>query len=253
MPVANVTRPRSIRSGWALFALGVLAMSAISAYAYVLTDAVVIEMPEGASHYGDWAAVAFSVGLFSAVVLGFLRSPRRREWRHLGLTEAYLIALFTEMFGTPLTIYLVGSVIGARIGLGGLEGHLWAVALDRAGLLPLERGVGLVMAVSSVLITVGVALMAAGWRQVWRAKGELVTDGLYRFVRHPQYAGFLAVVTGFLIMWPTLPTLVLFPVLAAAYVRLARREEKELLRAHGGMYAEYRRRTPMLIPAPRRA
>lgn len=248
-------RSGSIRvsPGWALLALGVLAVSALFAYAYLFADAAVLEMPEGVSHYGDWAAVAFSVGLFSLLVLSFLRSPRRREWRHLGLTEAWLIALFTEMFGTPLTIYLVGSVLGARIGLGGLEGHLWAVALDRAGLLPLERGVGLVMAVSSILITVGVALMAAGWRQVWRAKGKLVADGLYRYVRHPQYTGFLAVVTGFLIMWPTLPTLVLFPVLVTAYVRLARREEVELLKAHGAAYADYRRRTPMLIPEPRSA
>lgn len=149
------------------------------------------------------------------------------------------------MFGFPLTIYLAGSVLGAQIGLGGLEGHLWAVALDRAGLLPLERGVGLVMAVSSVLITIGVALMAAGWRQVWRARGALATEGLYRFVRHPQYTGFLTVVTGFLVQWPTLPTLVLFPVLVAAYVCLSRREEEELLRAHHSAgRSEHERRPP---------
>jgi protein-S-isoprenylcysteine O-methyltransferase Ste14 len=122
------------------------------------------------------------------------------------------------------------------------------VLLDQLGLLPLARGVALVMAISSALITFGLALMAGGWWQTWRAKGELVMEGLYRFVRHPQYAGFLLVIVGFLVQWPTLPTLVLFPVLLIVYVRLARREEAELEERFGERYATYRARTPMLLP-----
>ncbi|MBI4317843.1 MAG: isoprenylcysteine carboxylmethyltransferase family protein [Chloroflexi bacterium] len=236
------------RLAWAAFALAVLFLAGSFAYAYVFGDAAVQAERVDRPWYGNWGLVVFAVLFFSAFVLAFLRSPRRREWRHLGLAEAYLVALFAEMFGLPLTIYLVGSVLGVNLGLGGLEGHLWAVLLDRLGFVPLAQGVALVMAISSVLIVFGLALMAAGWWQVWRAKGELVTTGLYRFVRHPQYIGFLLVIVGFLIQWPTLPTLALFPFLVVMYVRLARREERELAAHFGERWTAYAARTPMLFP-----
>lgn len=236
------------RVAWAAFALVVLALAGSFAYGYLFADAARQMEQADRPWYGNWGTVAFAVAFFSIFVLAFLRSPQRREWRHLGVTEAYLVALFAEMFGLPLTIFLLASVLGVNLGLSGLEGHLWAVVLDRLGLLPLERGVAAVMAVSSVLIIFGLALMAAGWWQVWRARGELVTSGLYRFTRHPQYFGVLMVVVGFLVQWPTLPTLVLFPVLLFAYVRLARREERQLAAQFGERWEAYRGRTPMLLP-----
>lgn len=239
------------RIGWLSFALVVLTLAGSSAYGYLFGGVALEADRMSRPWYGNWAAAAFAVAFFSLFVLAFLRSPRRREWRHLGMAEAYLVVLFTEMFGLPLTIYLLGSVLGVNLGFGMLEGHLWAVLLDRLGVLPLAQGVAVVMAISSALITVGLALMAAGWWQVWRARGELVMNGLYRFVRHPQYLGFLLVIVGFLIQWPTLPTLVLFPVLIAVYVRLARREEVELEREFGERYSAYRMRTPMLLPRSR--
>lgn len=235
------------RVGWGVFIGLVLLVAESTAEAYLFGGAALeADRMAGSSWYGSWGTAAFWVLVFSAFVVGFLRSPRRREWRHLGLAEAYLVALFTEMFGTPLTIYLLGSVLGVNLGFGMLQGHLWAVLLDRAGLLPLERGVALVMAASMVLIIVGLALMAAGWWQTWRARGELVTDGLYRFVRHPQYAGFLLLVVGFLIQWPTL--LIPFPVLVVAYARLGRREEHDLAARFGEHWRAYRAATPMLVP-----
>jgi protein-S-isoprenylcysteine O-methyltransferase Ste14 len=229
------------RIAWAGLALAISLVVALPAFGYLSDDG-------GSPWYGDWGAVAFAVAFFSVFVLAFLRSPRQREWRHLGISEAYLVALFTEMFGTPLTVYLLGSVLGVNLGFGMLEGHLWAVLLDRLGVLPLAQGVAVVMAISSALIFTGLALMAAGWWQVWRARSGLVTNGLYRFVRHPQYLGFLLLIYGFLVQWPTLPTLMLFPVLIFVYYRLARREEATLEREFGGRYAAYRARTPMLVP-----
>ncbi|MGH2378789.1 MAG: methyltransferase family protein [Candidatus Limnocylindria bacterium] len=204
--------------------------------------------PQADPWYGNWGAVVFAVLLVSAFVIGLLRTPGRRPWAELGLAEAYFVALFTEMFGIPLTIYLLGSVLGVQLGLGMLEGHLWAALLDHIGLLPLEQGVMLVMTVSDTLILGGLALMAFGWRQLWRARGTLVQGGLYGIVRHPQYAGFLLFVTGFLLQWPTLPTLLLYPILVIAYYRLARSEERALRARFGEAYASYRDRTPMLVP-----
>lgn len=239
-----------VRGAWLAFAVVVVALAASSAYGYLFADPDVAVAMDRAMRpwYGNWPAAVFSVALFTAFVLGLLRSPRPRAWRHLGVAEAYLVALFAEMYGVPLTIYLLGSVLGAELGFGMLEGHLWAVLLDRLGLLSLPRAVALVMATSSVLIVVGLALMVAGWWQVWRARGELVTGGLYRFARHPQYAGLLLLVLGFFVQWPTLPTALLLPVLVAVYLKQARREEAELEARFGGRYRHYRDGTPMLLP-----
>lgn len=233
---------------WGLFGLAVVTLVGLAASIYLLMDLTSMADHRPDSWYGNWRAVLFSAAFFSLFVLGLLRSPHQREWRHLGAAEAYLVALFTEMYGIPLTIYLLGSTLGVNVGFGVLEGHLWAVLLDRLGWVSLARGVGLVMAASSALIIVGLALMLAGWWQTWRARGNLVTTGLYRFVRHPQYFGFLLLTSAFLIQWPTLPTLVMFPVLLVVYVRLARREERVLATRLGESWAAYRARTPMLVP-----
>lgn len=241
------------RLGWTLFTLVVLWLAVSQAASYLFADAEVQMAGMSPRWYGSWSSMGFAVAFFSLFVLAFLRSPRKRGWRHLGLSEAYLVALFTEMYGVPFTIYLLGSVLGVNLGFGMLQGHLWAVLIARLGLLPLGPAVELVMAVSSMIITFGLAAMAAGWWQVWRAKGGLVTTGLYSFSRHPQYFGFLLVIIGFLIMWPTIPTLILFPVMIVVYTRLAKREERDMEAALGPSWREYRLRTPLLIPRwPRR-
>lgn len=110
----------------------------------------------------------------------------------------------------------------------------------------------LVMGISTVLIVAGLALMAAGWLAVWRAKGELVTGGLYAWMRHPQYTGFILLIAAFLIQWPTVITLIMFPVLVITYRRLATREEAELEARLGARYATYKHRVPMFFPRLRK-
>lgn len=229
-----------------VFAAAVAWLAVSSVYQYLFTREWQAHMT-ASPWYGNWAAVVFAVLFFSLFVVGFLRSPRRREWRHLGLAEAYLVALFTEMFGVPLTIYLLGSLLGVELGLSGLEGHLWAALLARTGLVSLEDAVAGVMALTAALIILGLALMACGWWQVWRSRGALATTGLYRFVRHPQYTGFLLVVVAFLVQWPTIITLVMFPILIFQYYRLAKREEAELADRFGEEWVRYQERTPMLV------
>ncbi len=198
--------------------------------------------------YGNWPAVVSSVVFFSFFIVGFLAALPRRDWRQAALGPAFLIALFTEMFGIPFTIYLLSSAFGFSIGLDGSEGHLWAVLLDRLGWVRMSVGVPVLKWGGSAVVVAGLVLMGWGWWHVYRAQDALVTAGLYGRVRHPQYVGFALVMIGFLVQWPTLITLLMFPVLLAAYVRLAAAEDCNLERAHGEAYQGYRQAVPGWLP-----
>jgi protein-S-isoprenylcysteine O-methyltransferase Ste14 len=199
--------------------------------------------------YGNWLGVLLATGLFTLFLLGFARPRRRREWRSAGLYTAFLLSLFTEMFGLPLTIFLIAPLLGlSPSAFGANESHLWAYLLGRLGLFSLPVGVYLIMVMSIGLIGAGASLVAVGWYQVYRGKGELVTGGIYRALRHPQYLGLILIVVGFNLQWPTLLTLLMAPVLIVMYVRLARWEDLELATFFGERYLEYARRVPAFIP-----
>jgi len=158
--------------------------------------------------YGNWWAVIASILFFTLFAAGFAYAPKKRDWRTLGIYEAFMVALFTEMFGFPLTIFLLSSILGITIQPTGENGHLIAFALNRLGILDLDKGVFLVMAVSSIMILAGLVLIVLGWRKIHKATG-LVKNGIYRYTRHPQYLGILLITSAFIIMWPTVLTLIL--------------------------------------------
>ena len=197
--------------------------------------------------YGLWLMVALNVGLGMAFVVAYFRPTRPREWRSFGVTTAFVVALFTEMYGFPLTIYLLTALLG-RAPFPEPFAHSSGNLI--ASLLGLGDGwASAFMLLGGLIFLPALVLVASSWRRVHAADGGLVTDGPYSVVRHPQYSGLMLGVLGALIQWPTLITLLMAPVLFATYYRLARREEREMERQFGEEYARYRAHTPMLVPA----
>lgn len=202
------------------------------------------------SHYGNWILVIVNVTLFLFFVLAFLPHMKKRDWRSAGVYSAFIIALFTEMYGIPLTIYALSSVFGVSVGLSGAEGHMLANLLAGVGVWDLSVGVAVVMVISTVIILVGLWLIVGGWQRIHKSKG-LVTDGVYAHVRHPQYLGIILITLAFLIQWPTLLTLAMWPILIVMYYRLAKREEREMETKFAKKYHKYKRRVPMFLPSLR--
>ena len=205
---------------------------------------------EHTTAYGLWPLVVINSLLFIAFAFSFTHPKTKRDWRSFGAFSAFVVALFVEMYGFPLTIYLLSGWMAARypgIDLFSHEaGHLWNTLFGwkiNPHLDPLHI-------LSNVLIFGGFLLLASAWRVLYAAQRErrLATGGLYARLRHPQYAAFVLILFGFLLQWPTLPTLVMFPVLVYMYMRLARREEREAVAEFGGAYVRYATQTPAFVP-----
>ncbi len=201
--------------------------------------------------YGLWSLVALNALFFLFFILSFLAPVRRREWRSFGVTTAFVVALFTEMYGFPLTIYILTAVLGNRYPalnpFSHASGHLWVTLLGGGATM-----MTVIHLLSNGLMLTGLIIMGAGWWKFYRARGGLVMNGLYRWVRHPQYTGLFLITIGLLIQWPTIVTLLTLPVLIAMYVRLAWREEREMEALFGEKYRHYKATTPAFFPWQRR-
>ncbi len=164
--------------------------------------------------YGLWPLVIVNTALFAVFAASFFHPRTGRDWRVMGAFTAFLV-----------------------IGWGG-DPHLSPFHLA-----------------SYVFIGGGFWLIVAAWRILHDAArtGQLATSGPYARVRHPQYDGFLLIMIGFLVQWPTVPTLLMFPILVVIYTRLARAEEREVAERFGGAWRTYAATTPGFLPRPRRS
>lgn len=200
--------------------------------------------------YGLWPLVVLNSAIFIIFAFSFFRPRTKRDWRSFSGFSAFIVALFAEMYGFPLTIFLLSGWLQRRAPGVDLtahdSGHLWDTIFGIKG----DPHFGALHIASSVLLVVGFWLLVAAWPVLYRAQraGRLAMDGPYKHVRHPQYIGFVIIMTGFLLQWPTLLTLAMFPVLTFMYVRLALTEEREAERQFGGQWRAYADRTPRFVP-----
>lgn len=202
------------------------------------------------SGYNLWFLVILNSLIFIVFAFSFVKPKTKLDWRAFGGFAAFIIALFTEMYGFPLTIYFLSGWLGSQFpGLNLLthnSGHLWQDLFGWQGdphLSPLHL-------LSNVFIAVGFILLYQAWRVLYAAQREhrLAVTGIYGRLRHPQYLGFLTIMLGFLLQWPTLLTLIMFPILAVVYHRLARREDKDMAAEFGQEYLSYAHNVPAFIP-----
>jgi protein-S-isoprenylcysteine O-methyltransferase Ste14 len=207
-------------------------------------------MTEPMPAYGLWFLVIFNSAIFILFAYSFFKPRTKRDWGSFGAFSAFLVALFTEMYGFPLTIYFLSGWLQSRF-----PGVDW-FSHDAGHLLEMLFGwkanphFGPFHLLSFAFIGGGFVLIGAAWRVLYAAQQQhaLATTGPYAYVRHPQYVGFVLIMFGFLLQWPTLLTLAMFPVLVWMYVHLARQEEREERAQFGEAYAEYAGRVPAFVP-----
>ncbi len=180
---------------------------------------------------GDWGLVAASIAVF-LVFFALIPVRLKKDWRSHGVYAAFVISLFAEMFGFPLSVYFLSGFLGMPL----LENDFMLYMLTFG------------MPVGSVVTFIGVLLIILGWREIYRAKEELTTRGVYRHLRHPQYLGIILVAGGWLIHWPTVPGIALWPLLTVLYYRLSRQEDRYLAEKFGKQYSKYAEKTPSLFP-----
>lgn len=190
-----------------------------------------------------WPYAILMIVLVSWALYHFIAPKGWREWAGAGLVQAFIIALYGEMYGFPLTIYMLTTFLPIKIPLVHDSGHLWAALLGYG-----RVGDAVEMIIGSIFIVTGLILIVRGWVRIYfSAAGEVVTDGIFRFMRHPQYTGIFLAVFGQLVHWPTVPNLLLSPIIVVLYVRLARREEGRMIDRFGPACLAYQQSVPMFF------
>ena len=200
--------------------------------------------------YGLWSLVIINSLIFIIFAFSFTKPRTKRDWRSFSAFSAFIVALFVEMYGFPLTIYLLSGWLVRKYPGVDLFSHDAGHLLNTLIGWRINPHFDPLHILSNVLIFGGFILLAGAWKVLYEAQQSrtLATTGPYAYVRHPQYDGFILIMLGFLFQWPTLVTLIMFPILVTMYVKLALREEREVLTEFGDRYRHYMAFTPAFFP-----
>lgn len=198
-------------------------------------------------HFNNWISVVLWIVLYGVFIL-FIPFYRKSQRRPSSVYLAFVIAYALEMFGVPMSMYVIAWLFGSTLPDGVLWGHTLNQVIGHWG-----------MYIGLAISGIGAVLVIVGWRTIYKhywskeaGKGELVTEGIYGYIRHPQYTGFMLITLGMMFEWVTLPLLIMWPLLGVLYYRLARKEERDMEAEFGDAYRAYKARTSMFIPLGRR-
>ncbi|PKM53505.1 MAG: isoprenylcysteine carboxylmethyltransferase family protein [Firmicutes bacterium HGW-Firmicutes-5] len=195
------------------------------------------------SHFYNWFGVIFFTVLYGVILL-FMPFYKKMDRKPAGTYLAFVIAFAIEMHGIPFSMYVISWLIGKNLPEGVLWGHTFFDSIGYWG-----------MYINIACGTIGIFLIMNGWYNIYNkywsretGKGTLVETGIYKYIRHPQYTGLLLLSFGMMVEWATLPLLILYPVMVFMYVRLAKKEEQDMITEFGTDYQNYMKRTTMFIP-----
>jgi protein-S-isoprenylcysteine O-methyltransferase Ste14 len=213
----------------------------------VLEGGVIMEL---SASYGLWPLVIFNSAIFIFFAFSFTKPKTALDWRSLGTFSAFIVALFVEMYGFPVTIYFLSGWLQSAFPQTDIfahnNGHLWYSFFGFEG----DPHFNPIHLLANLLVFVGFYVIYKAWKILHPAQqgGILAITGPYAHVRHPQYTGFILVMAGFLFMWPTLLTLLMFPIMVFIYFRLAKQEERVVQQEFGDEYDQYASKLPFFIP-----
>ena len=205
--------------------------------------------------YGLWALAAINAAFFIFFAWSFYKPLNARDWRSFGLFSGFIVALFAEMYGFPLTLFLLSGWLSSKVPEVNWLSHDAGHLLEMMFGWRINPHFGPFHIASFLLIGWGFWLLSVAWPVLYRAQreGRVAEEGLYARIRHPQYVGFFLIMTGFLLQWPTLLTLAMYPILGWVYARLSIAEERDSLERFGEAYARYMADVPRFIPRRRPA
>jgi len=193
-------------------------------------------------HIGQFGLILLNISLFLFFIF-FINFRQEINWKGTGVYTAFMISLFTEMFGIPLVVYFFSSSTTYPI----LKSYFPFNHIDLRYVFQFDPINVVFCSFGMIFLLLGMTLIYKGWRGVYREEG-FNSNGVYRYIRHPQYAGLLMITFSWAVVWPTLLTWIMWPFLFVIYFNQARREEKKMSRQFGEEFKEYMRRTKLFVP-----
>ncbi len=202
------------------------------------------------AEYGMWLMVVVNSLIFIVFAASFTKPKTKLDWRSLSAFSAFIIAMFTEMYGFPFTIYILSGWLQTRFPQVDIfshdNGHIWQILFGFHG----NPHMNPIHLAGNILIFIGMLIVISAWKKLHAAQKQktLAVEGPYAIVRHPQYCGFILIITGFFMMWPTLLTLVMFPVMIVVYIKLSKKEEELVRKEFSAAYEIYSQKVPAYFP-----
>ncbi len=194
-------------------------------------------------HYHQWGAVLFFIIIYSIALL-FIPLNKKMNRKPATAYMAFVLAFAIEMHGIPMSMYLLSWIIGKNLPEGVLWGHTLVNKIGHTG-----------MYLNIAFAVVAAILICNGWYNIYHkywikesGKGRVVKTGVYKYIRHPQYTGFMLLTIGMILEWATLPILIMWPFIACMYYKLAKKEEKDMIEEFGEEYIMYMKKTKRFIP-----